>query len=455
MKRLWVHFRQSLLALGQIMGRRSVISKVPSQTNTSLLGLCLLMLLPTLACVSASLWRERKAAQAAHILVPIQDQHWNEVPPEDDLNAVEKVFKLTTRFSEQDLARAYYMHANVLYLGQIQGRYRVYVDGELTTWGSSSEATHPVTISFPVGRLQAGEPLSIVIEVSRTQQDLKADVHGRKAGEGFVTPEIADDLIQARQWETELEPLICATAFGVLGSLFFFGWVTQRRKQEYAYFAAFAFLQSWMHVCGIDFVQQMIGVHWMSLGRLSFLVWEGTLAMLLGFALARTRSSWMIAVVAITTALSLIPFAASWMPFSIGSLASWQKYLFKAFVPLAYARGGVACLIQWNVLSQHRHRQMIASNYPVTDTRVIPCIMRRSRDLRRMGLALILIGALFALQATLYSMSDGAMGLFRLSHFLILLACYGVGEIEERRQGSQERVTQAPQQGAQDIRKVS
>jgi hypothetical protein len=426
------------------MGRKSVISIVPSQTNTSLLWLCLLMMLPTLACVSASLWRERKTAQAAHILVPVQDHHWKKDLPEDDLKTNETVFRLSTRFSEQDLARAYYMHANVLYLGQIQGRYQVYADGQLTTWGSSSESTHPVTISIPLGRLQAGEPLSIAIEVSQTEPSLKADALGGKTGEGFVTPEIADDLIQARQWENELEPLICATAFGVLGSLFFFGWMTQRRKQEYAFFATFAFLQSWMHVCEIDFVRQMIGIHWMSLGRVSFLLWEGTLAMLLGFSLARTRSSWMIAVVSMTATLSLIPFAASWMPFSIGSLASWQKYLFKAFVPLAYARGGLACLIQWNVLSQRRLM-----------SRLMPRMQRRKRDLRRMGLALIFIGALYAVQAVFYSSIDGAMSLFRLSHFLIVLACYGVGVMEERFQSSQERVTETAQPDLQDIRKAS
>lgn len=435
LKRLWVYLRKNLLALGQNMGRKEL-----PRLNRGLLALCLLMLLPTLVCVAASVWRERKATQAAHILVPVQMQG------EKD-RTLDTVYWLKARLSEQDLARAYYLQANVLYLGSLQGRYRVYVDGDLLTWGASSESTHPATVSLPFSRLQEGQPLDVSIEMSQIDPSVKSDAVVGKSGKGFVTPEIADDLLQAHHWEAEIEPLMSATAFGILGALFFFGWLTQRRKQEYAYFAAFAFLQTGMHVCEVDFVQQMIGSHWMSLARLSFLLWEGSLAMLLGFALARTRASWMIVAVAITAFASCVPFASDLLSISIGNLASWQRYLFKVFVPLAYCRGAFACLIQWNVLSQ---RRVLASMEQIMGLRM----SKRKRDLRRLGLGLLFVGALYAIQALFYSTTDGAMGLFRLSHFFILLVCYGAGVFEDRLRNQLQPVTQVSTLRTQDICKA-
>jgi len=401
-KRLWVYVRKSLLLLGSVMGRKA---QLPYGSHRAwLTGLSSLLILPTLACIAMSGWQEWKTIHSARILVPLRTQDWKlagRAPSSEGLasEGLQDPVRLTTRLDEQQLARAYYTQANVLYLGEIPGRYRVFLDGDLTSWGNSSESAHSVSIPISMKRLEEGRPLDLVIELTKKME---------KSSQGLITPEMADRLIQARHWKNELEPFFCATVFGVLGCLFLMGWLIQRRKQELAYFAAFAFLQALMHLCRIDFVERALGYRLATQAHTVFLLWEGSLAMLLGFSLARTRGSWMGATIGATLLASLALFVLA--------AASWQKYLFQIFIPLAYARGALACLIQWNVLSQ---RKMLATGNVAS--------AGRREDLRRLGVGLLVIGASHALQAMFF----GPSGLFRLAEFVILLSCYAAGMITE------------------------
>jgi hypothetical protein len=330
-----------------------------------------------------------------------------------------------TRLSEQELTHAYYLQANILYLGQITGRFCVYLDGDLLSWGNASGRPRPVMLAVPMSRLQQAEPLCVAMEISSEASAVSPDRLGGAQGEGFVTSDIAEKLIQSQQWQSELMPLICATIFTVLGAFFFTGWLTQRQKQEYAYFAAFSFLQAVGQFCAVDFVQQFAGTALLSELKVVLLVWEGSLAMLLGLALARTRASWMAMAVSFAVLVTSALLLAPWISLPLATLAKWEKYLFQVFVPLAYARGAMACWIQWNVLFQ---QQELATLAPGIRLRV----NQRRQDLARLSFGFLIVGALYAIQAALFSSADAWMGVFRLTHFVVLIACYGSGWMQNR-----------------------
>jgi hypothetical protein len=432
-KRLWVYFRKSLLIAGEVMGRKSHRPQKPSRLGLGLLGLCLLILAPMLVCTGIALWHEWRWTENATISVPIQAHQWKSYWPASSFQVGEQSIAstysnstfLVTELSEQALAHAYYLQANVLYLGPIHGRFRVYLDGDLTSWASALGQTRPVTLTVPLKRLQQAEPLSVAIEISSDTSAFKRDRLDKKRGEGLVTPEVADKLIQANLWERKLIPLICATVFGVLGILFFTGWLIQRRKQEYAYFAAFSFLQAVGQICAIDFMQQVLGSSFLSELGVVLLVWEGSLAMLLGLALARTRASWMVMAICATFLATSVLLLAPWISLPAATLAKWELYLFKGFVPLAYARGALACFIQWNVLS---HRRAFVSLGFEKSVRA----MQRRRDLRRLTLGFFGVSILYFFQSEFVSNADPRMGVFRLTHFVLLITCYGAGWIKNQ-----------------------
>ncbi|MFL5812345.1 MAG: hypothetical protein ACJ763_02110 [Bdellovibrionia bacterium] len=236
---------------------------------------------------------------------------------------------------------------------------------------------------------------------------------------------VQDQLSQSQQWQSELMPLLCAMIFAVLGVFFLAGWMTQRKKQEYAYFAAFSFLQGVGQFCAVDWMQQLLGASFLSELRVVLLVWEGSLAMLLGLALARTRASWMAMAVFTTVLVTSMLLLAPWISLPKATLANWEKYLFQVFVPLAYARGAAACLIQWNVLSQRRAFANLGQEMSLR-------IAQRRRELGTLGFGFLTVGALYAAQALFFSSADAWMRVFRLSHLVLLIACYGAGWMQNR-----------------------
>jgi hypothetical protein len=276
-----------------------------------------------------------------------------------------------------------------------------------------------------MNRLQQAEPLSVAIEISSDASANRPDLIGGSQGEGFVTPEVADKLIQSQQWQSEIMPLICATVFAVLGVFFLVGWMTQRKKQEYAYFAAFSFLQAVGQFSAVDWMQQLLGATFLSELKVVLLIWEGSLAMLLGLALARTRASWMVMAVSTAVLATSAFLLAPWISLPLATLAKWEKYLFQVFVPLAYARGAIACLIQWNVLSQRR--EFASWGHEMSHR-----IAQRRRDLGILGLGFMTVGALYAVQAMFFSSADAWMRMFRLSHLVLLMGCYGAGWMRNR-----------------------
>jgi hypothetical protein len=323
------------------------------------------------------------------------------------------------------------MQANVLYLGALSGRYRVYLDGEMLTWGDLPRQTQPIAIPVSMKRLESGAPLSVAIEVFEDPTHPQADILGGETGEGFVTPQIAESLKRTHFWKARSLPLICATLFAALGAAFFFSWLSDRKKQECAIIAACAFFQALMQVCAIDLVHELMDERFWNLAQVILLLWEGSLGMLLGFAFARSRGSWMLGIGLTAVLSSSIPCSVFFFSSRSAILLSWQIYLFRWMLPLAYARGASACFIQWNVLA---HRKTVVSQGPVLSA----CMIRRKNELLRLGSTLVLIGALYAIEGCVLSSTDSRMSVCRILNFMLLLIAYAAGGTSRKRVKVQE-----------------
>jgi hypothetical protein len=446
--RFYVRINRFFCQLGKHMGRRPRDSSelFDRRSFFGLLSLSLLTLLPTLFLFGMIFGKELGRASLARLHVPIAGNQWKtlyltpqalavdysdptlpilwESPTDRDqpehfkrLQEIKNgVLWIGKIFTEQELAKAYFNQANILFLGKILGRYHVYLDGEQIVSGNYTWLNGPLFIPISMKRLESGQPMHLAIEVINDEGLVHPDLLGQEYGEGFTTSSWASELTQKILWNNHSGPFLFSLVYLSIGSFFLIAWFSGSRKQEYAFFAAYVFLQALMQMDSLDSVRSLRSTLFWNQLNLGLLVGEGTLALLLGLSFARVRRSWITPLVITSIVVGFLPFLLR-SP-SYVAVAFWEAQIFRWFIPLAYLRGGVSCLIQWHYLRRWRRDGSL---------------ILRQNTLLKMGLALSLIGTLAFAESWFLTPNDFNLSYFKLIHVGILLSIYIGSNLQERR----------------------
>lgn len=450
--RLYVRLNRLFCLLGQRMGRMPRDSSLLFERRSfyGLLSLSLVTLLPTLLLLGVIFGKELNRVVLSRLHVPIAGNQWKTlylpadtgdsgqaldyadpaVPQlwqsptdRDQPEHIKRVSEIKNgvlwigkTFTEQELARAYFNQANILFLGKILGRYHVYLDGEQIVAGSYTWLNGPLFIPISTRRLEAGTPLHLAIELINDVGAVQPDLLGQEYGEGFTTSAWASELTQKILWNNHSGPLLFSLLYLSLGAFFLIAWFGGSRKQEYAFFAAYLFLQALMQMNSLDSVRSLRSTLFWSQLNLGLLVGEGTLALLLGLSFARVKRSWILPLVVISIIAGFVPFMLR-AP-SYASIAFWEAQIFRWFIPIAYFRGGFSCLIQWHWLGRWKRDGSLE---------------KRQALLLKMGLGLPLIASLAFVESWFLTPNDFNLSYFKLLHVSVLLMIYVGANLQERR----------------------
>lgn len=456
--RIYVRINRLFCKLGKHMGRRPRDSSELFERRSffGLLSLSLLTLLPTLFLLGLIFGKELGRSATAKLHVPIAGNQWKTLYITPDTNpdkatsaepqsidyadpSVPNLWQSTTdrdqpehikrlseskngvlwigkTFTEQELARAYFNQANILFLGKILGRYHVYLDGEQIVSGNYTWQNGPLFIPISMRRLESGLPLHLAIEVINDVGAAHPDLLGQEYGEGFTTSAWASELTQKILWNNHSGPLLFSLVYLSIGSFFLIAWFSGSRKQEYAFFAAYVFLQALMQMNSLDSVRALRSTLFWNELNLGLLVGEGTLALLLGLSFSRVRRSWMGPLVVVSIIVGALPFILRTPSYT--TVAFWESQIFRWFIPVAYIRGGFSCLIQWHWLRRWKRDGSLALRQGV---------------LLKMGAGLCLVGILAFVESWFMTPTDFNLSYFKLTHVGILLSIYISSNLQERR----------------------
>ncbi|MBI3558731.1 MAG: hypothetical protein HY074_20885 [Deltaproteobacteria bacterium] len=255
--------------------------------------------------------------------------------------------------------------ANQFVLGWVRGTYKIWVDGDYLIGGKWSD-NEPLVLPTSMGRLQAGRPLHIAIQIINDAGiPGTPDVISEHVGSGFARKETAASWRRTQGLQVSARPMSLFIANLLLAVLFFLVWSVSREKQEHFYIALYAFANALIQLKRLDFFYLALSPTTLNTYGLVVACYYSISGMFVGFAFARMRPAvfrWGI------PAALLLPLAiAAWIRDPVRQL-ELHALFYQGFGCFFAAVGAASCWLQaWLLHTQRRG----AVGLPVRERRLL------------------------------------------------------------------------------------
>ncbi|MBY0470077.1 hypothetical protein K2X30_02840 [bacterium] len=263
-----------------------------------------------------------------------------------------KVFWVGTTIDHATVQAAIDQQKTSFILGFVSGTYQIWINGHPAEKGNYSSNLMPIILRISPAEFSHQENLQIAVRIEHDVGNLVPDYFNAAfGGEGFSGQREVTGLLGVTIFHGEVRPFAFALVQLVLALLFFFFWISAKRKQEYFYMACFVLVQAWFQARQIDFVFRALEPNVTYSLDLVLRIYDGVFALFLGLSFARTSRAFF------QYALPMflfMPLAVLAMPFPDAS----SKMFFSAslgmfFVPICYWSASVICLLQAAYLKLH------------------------------------------------------------------------------------------------------
>lgn len=247
-------------------------------------------------------------------------------------------------FTAEEAKNAAAQSANHLFIGIINGKYRIFINGNLMKESPAKPERALISVSIPVEWLTRANRVAIWIQ-NNTQSafpDIFESASFRATG--LLAADTLDGMLGLDNFLNENRHFILATVYGLISVFFFSLWLATPRKRELFYFAVFGVALGFLSLrLAVSFYLSLPRIQTYQL-ELLLRIGEASAALYAGLAMSRLRR------IVGFVFLGPIPFL---LLFFFSSARSGPDFLIysswvgKHLVPIYYLLSSVSCLLQW------------------------------------------------------------------------------------------------------------